>query len=404
YARRARPLGTAVPLAAGVALPLLAFEVYRLAVLGSGEAWLASWGEFRAFSAEQSGPWALRLVGEKLHSLRVTGPGLVLGAAWALALAGRLAARPAGAPPQPCAGPVLPALWLGGFATWTLWFGFSAQASYRQGLPGAVLLYAAGMWSSRWWAWRAEASLSRGRRLVAGAGPVCIAALVAVSLGQWAHRVFSFAGWEDGFRGQVAAAQALVRSGAAGISPQIRYYEPFPFLTGLPVALCPTPRHALVATLWAHAIAGKHREELKELCGEVIAENRDVLICFPRAAPAAPQEVTVVIADWGPRETRRGVVPNRQPSGEGAFWFTLQQPPPLPPKLFLVLGDALVGPVTWSGDATWFSALLPARLVRRPGAFSVRLWEACGHQVTEVGDFHVRGEEGGGRDWKPGRR
>lgn len=98
----------------GVAFPLLAFEVYRLAVLGSGEAWLASWGEFRAFSAEQSGPWALRLVGEKLHSLHVTGPGLALGTAWALALAVRLAARPAGAPPQPGAGAVLPALWLGG--------------------------------------------------------------------------------------------------------------------------------------------------------------------------------------------------------------------------------------------------------------------------------------------------
>ncbi|MDW7968426.1 MAG: hypothetical protein RMI39_09950 [Thermoanaerobaculum sp.] len=145
-----------------------------------------------------------------------------------------------------------------------------------------------------------------------------------------------------------------------------------------------------MATLWAHAVEGKSRDEYKSLCSQTIAENRDVLICFPRpdlvTTPAAPLKVK----SWGPQETTVGVVPNQQPSGEGAFWFVVESPMPQRPKVLLLLDHQVVDPVTWSADGTWFSALLPRQLVSRPQAIPVRLWDLCRNQTVEAGVFRVQ--------------
>lgn len=376
----------------GVSIPLVLFELYRLLSLGSLDAWWTSWQEMRAFAAEQSGWRFLGLVPKKLRSLADTGPGSWVGLAAAFALLTSFVSPQAGERQKVEAHLRLIRLTLtaAGVVLGATWLLFSAQTSYRQGLPAFLLLYGGIMLPLPWkggLSWPAGKAPLRHRITALSLWIVCLCVLAA--LGTWAWKFATFGGWREGFRAQREAARALAASGAKAISPLVRWFEPFPVLSGLRMAPCPGPEQAVVVTLWAEAVLRQPRSSFRSLCATPIAENRDALICFPKDSFAVRKPYELTIKDWGPRETKVGVVPNPQPTGDGAFWFILEQPLPFKPYMILLLDGKPVGPLTWSPNGDWFSSAVSRKFVRRPGALHVTVFDACQSDVVPIGVFRV---------------
>ncbi|MCS7183430.1 MAG: hypothetical protein NZ869_10025, partial [Thermoanaerobaculum sp.] len=130
---------------AGLTLPTLAFELYRLASLGSLVAWWDSWREFRAFAQEQARAFATESLNKKWFSLSTQGPGEFSVAALLAALGlGHLLQKNLGYKETENDLRVKDALSVGfaiGLSTITLWLCFSNQSSYRQVLPGTFLVF-----------------------------------------------------------------------------------------------------------------------------------------------------------------------------------------------------------------------------------------------------------------------
>lgn len=385
-------------LIAGFGVPVAFVELYRYWSLGSMAGWLASWQEFMAFSAEQSGWRFLELLPRKWESMKTLGPGLPLALAVGFAtLVFLLRPKTAhGAKEAEGSLFISPILMVSGLLLGGTWLLFSAQTSYRQGMPALLVLYPGLMLASSWWEGLTSPERVqpwRARLRTACAWLVCFCTFG--SLAGWASRFATFEGWNDGIRGQQAAARALVASGAQAISPLVRWFEPFPVLTGLRMAPCVGPNQAMVVTLWAQAVARKPRDHFRNLCATVIAENRDVLICFPKFTDGPQGAYDLKIRSWGPQKTPVGTVPNPQPTGHGALWFTLAAPLPHKPQLAVFANGQLLGNASWAAGGDWFSAPFPKERVLRPGKLQIDILDICRGTTYNVGTLVIEPRDSG---------
>lgn len=377
-------------LAAGLALPLAAFELYRLFSLGSLDGWLASWQEFLAFSKEQTSPPTPSLWAAKWRSLKTLGPGLLFALAALAAIVGlTLTSRKTttSAERRPLLSQNPGALMVIGAAPiFLLWFFRSAQTSYRQAVPAALLLFAG---LTLWWLTntRPELLVSPGFKLPAACYFIAVA-LSVMAVAAWAVRFWRASDLAERFEEQKRAAALLKTSGAQSISSAVRFYEPFPFLTNLRVNPCPGPNQALIVTAWAQVAEGKDRDFYRSRCAVTIFENRDALICWPKAAPFSLKDLKV--SDWGPKQlTYARNRENRRPTST-ALWFRLERRVLHRPHLVLLVSDQPSGLVTWAADGTWFSAPFAPTLIPGPGIVDVSLWSPCAGEQKHLGQIVVQ--------------
>lgn len=380
----------------GLAIPGALWELYRFLSLGGMAAFLESWGQFMAFARQQTGVRVLGLLDKKLESLITLGPGALV--ALVCIFAAVLPFLPPTGKKEPglrCNQVRLERMALlvaPGFGIITVWTLFSAQASYRQALPGFVLLYVGIVLFSNWWkhlvAWSTRGSVRFSPSLLVASA---IYLLTFSFLLTWATKSVTFDYWaREKIQSQLAAAHALERSRAAAISPLVRWIEPFPVLSGLRMAPCPRPDQALVIALWAQMATGRSREYFRRWCGDTIAENQDVLICWPKPELLTTSTGDLKIRRWGPTEATVGAVPNRQPTGDGALWFELERPMPSKPILLLLADGEILGAVRWSAEGDWFSARLPRDVLKTPGERNLTVFDLCAGQELPIGLFTVR--------------
>jgi hypothetical protein len=210
-------------------------------------------------------------------------------------------------------------------------------------------------------------------------------------MASWTWRDFSFQGWKEGGIGaQQSLAKAIRASGAQALSPVVRWVEPFPLLTRLPVAPCPAPEQVLVVTSWAAAVEKKIWDDFAARCTQILGITREAKACLPNqelaSAPAGP----LAIDQWGPKETTLGQVPNPQGDKSGALWFRLASPVPSKPRVVLLLNGQARGFAVWSADGSWFSAPVPKEVVAKAGEVAVELALPCSGQTQRVGSLQVR--------------
>lgn len=375
-------------LAAGLLMPLAAFELYRFFVLGSFDSWLASWREFLAFSKEQTTLPPGVLLG-KWRSFQALGPGVSFALAAVAAVLGlvftsrRIATL---SQPRPRLYQNPGALMLiGALPMALIWVFRSAQTSYRQAIPAALLLFAGLM---LWWFSNAgrEMFYSPGatRQLACYLGALVLSLIAVVT---WAVRFWRAGELAERFEEQKWAAALLKTSGAQSISSAVRFYEPFPFLTNLRVNPCPGPGQVLIVTAWAQVATGKDRGFYRSRCEEVIFENKDALICWPKSILFSLKDLEV--SDWGPRQLTYSQNPRERKHKTPAFWFRLKHPVLQRPYLVLLVADQPSGLVTWAADGTWFSAPLDATLTSGLKEAELTVWDPCAGERKGVGRVQI---------------
>lgn len=395
FSKKRVDLRSVILLCTGFLVPLTTVEVFRLVSLGSLEAYRTSWQEFIAFSREQTGVQAAKLLVPKWQSMKAMGPGLLFALAAVSALLLAVVQRGGGKEKLPNLASSNGTQHVGALLIWgaapvlLLWVFRSAQTSYRQVLPASVLLFSGLMLLSYLHSPNSHSTETAPRPTIVLQLSTLLLVLLAV--GSWARFL-----WQNGnlawrYTLQLEAGQLLKASGAQGISPLVRFTEPFPFLSGLRVQPCLGPEQAMVVTAWAQVAEKKSREQFREFCEAVIAETPDALICWPKVTNVAPWSLKdLSLSDWGPKQLRVGEVPNPQPGGGGALWFRLVQPPPSKRLLALLLDSHTAGVVTWSSSSDWFSAPVDPTLFRQPRTYQVTLFDPCTGERKPVGELEVR--------------
>ncbi|MFN3413674.1 MAG: hypothetical protein ACK42L_06405, partial [Thermoanaerobaculum sp.] len=378
---------------AGFVTPIVMFQTFQFISLGSADAFLSSWRQFFAFAREQT--TGQGTFSPKWQSVKTMGPGLffALAAATAALLGLMQCVNPAGTR-QTHALTALPRrvgtlmLW-GSVPMALLWIFRSAQTSYRQVLPAAFLLFS-GLILVAYHSLALEARHHPPRGLSHIAYTVLVL-LVFIAVARWAQVFWRSGELSHRYALQLEAGRMLRESGAKGISPLIRFTEPFPVLSGLRVNPCPSPHHAMVVTAWAQIAEKKSRESFRQDCTDIIAETPDVLICWPKAEDLPPWPLAdLKLADWGPKQLRAGQVPNPQPGGGGALWFRLGRPVAYKRTLALLVNEKVAGLVTWSTSRDWFSSPFDPTFSQGAQTLQLTLWDPCTGERKEVGQLEVK--------------
>jgi hypothetical protein len=94
------------------------------------------------------------------------------------------------------------------------------------------------------------------------------------------------------------------------------------------------------------------------------------------------------VLKWGPLGTTAGVVVNKQPSGETAFWFQLVGKAKAGTKLELWFGDTRLVDVIVNTELTT-SAILPTPLLDKVGDYPVYFIYAPTKKRIDVGIFKI---------------
>lgn len=105
----------------------------------------------------------------------------------------------------------------------------------------------------------------------------------------------------------------------------------------------------------------------------------------PVGTTAAPPAQTVVVKDWGPRETKRGEAVNRQPDGVSAIWIGAAGVM-ADPATKVRFGDQHASPGTVAPDLV--TTAVPKAVIDTAGDYLVVIEEPSGRKTT-VGTFKV---------------
>lgn len=373
----------------GCAVPLIAFELYRLGTLGSMAKYMASWQEYFDFIHWRTGFASKTRFYEKLHYLWLYGPGIAFAGAAMLILVkkgyeiSRMVKKDGWEVGKNVVGTVPVLLAAGGLPIILVWLLYSEQAGPRQMLPGAILLFAglALLHLRAVPAFDALNKRSRGSTFVTVA--IILFALGGVT--KWVYHFWRHSGSFSLLAEQMAAAAALRSSGAESISAVASPYEPYPVLSGLRVSPCPWGKQALVVTQRQEA-AGKSRDGFRHLCSDVLWESSEAFICLMKPPQDLEDDLSrLEVSDWGPKTVVFGTVGDRRGDERVAFWFRLAAPLPNKPRLIFLADGKAQALITWSADGDWFSASVGKEKKASPGPRTLAVLEPCSGRVKTLG-------------------
>ena len=131
----------------------------------------------------------------------------------------------------------------------------------------------------------------------------------------------------------------------------------------------------------------KNFEQYRAECDDVLYFSTLTFVCRLPDYRSGDDRLRVV--DWGPRNTRSGVVPNKQPDGNMGMWVKVDKVDRRqfgPVKIYFAGHPAIHGHFT-SGEVA--TAAFPPRRVREPGRYEVTIEQTATGRMFHVGYFVV---------------